>query len=132
MTRAECDALVVRARAARQRAYAPYSKYLVGAALLGVDGVIYEGCNVENASYGGTICAERTAVVRAVASGCREFRAIAITTSSPKPAPPCGFCLQVMSEFASDLPIILSAPKGAWKLTSIRKLLPMAFVKKDL
>jgi cytidine deaminase len=132
MTRAECDALVAEAREARKRAYAPYSKYLVGAALLGADGRVYRGCNVENASYGGTICAERTALVRAVAEGCREFRAIAITTSSPKPAPPCGFCLQVLSEFAPRLPIVMSAPKGAWKLTSLPKLLTSAFDRSKL
>lgn len=124
--------LVTRARAMRARAYAPYSKYLVGAAILGKNGKIYEGCNVENASYGGTVCAERVAVFNAVAAGCREFQAIAICTSSKKPAPPCGFCLQVLSEFAQSLPIFLSAPSGKVMHTDLSELLPMSFQKDRL
>ncbi len=129
---AQANELVTRARAMRARAYAPYSKYFVGAAILGKDGKIYEGCNIENASYGGTVCAERVAVFNAVAAGCREFQAIAITTGGEKPAPPCGFCLQVLSEFSQNLPILLSAPTGDVVHTDLTKLLPFAFHKESL
>ncbi len=126
------DDLVARARAARQNAYAPYSEYFVGAALLAADGRVFLGCNVENASYGATVCAERVAVFRAVADGCREFQAIAVATSSRDPAPPCGMCLQVLSEFARKLPVLLAGPSGPYRRTDLARLLPTAFRKESL
>jgi cytidine deaminase len=118
--------LVGFARAMRKRAYAPYSGYRVGAALLGSDGVVYGGCNVENASYGLTICAERAAFVAAVAAGCREFVALAVATEDR--APPCGACLQVAREFAGTLPVVLAGRSGAPRETSLAELLPVPFV----
>ncbi|MBA3725405.1 MAG: cytidine deaminase [Armatimonadetes bacterium] len=90
------------AAAAREVAYAPYSGYMVGAAVLGSNGLVYAGCNVENPSYGLSICAERSSVFRMVSDGCNEATACAIATANG--APPCGACLQVLSEFASDSP----------------------------
>lgn len=100
--------LVEAARQAQAAAYAPYSQYLVGAALECSDGSVYTGCNIENCSYGGTVCAERTAIFKAVSEGHRSFRRIAVATAAISPAPPCGFCRQVLSEFCEpDFEIIL-------------------------
>lgn len=121
------DALVADALAARKRAYAPYSRFLVGAALLCDDGTTVVGCNVENASYGLCICAERTAVSSAVAQGHTKFRAIAIATSSTPPSPPCGMCRQFMSEFAPALDIVLVNDKGARSRTNLKRLFPGTF-----
>ena len=120
------ESLVAAARRAQQQAYAPYSKYPVGAALETEDGQIYTGCNVENASYGLTICAERVAVGTAVAAGARRFRRIAIAVGSEPPAPPCGACRQVLAEFGLDLEGESVGPRTsvAWTL---RSLLPDAF-----
>lgn len=118
-------ALVTKARAMRKRAYAPYSRYSVGAALLGADGVVYAGCNVENASYGLTICAERTAYATAVAAGCRTFIALAVATDDG--AAPCGACLQVAREFGGTLTVLLAGPKGAAHATTLPQLLPAPF-----
>ncbi|MDR2134966.1 MAG: cytidine deaminase [Treponema sp.] len=96
----QMDALFEEARRAASFAYAPYSKFRVGAALLGADGAVYSGCNVENRSFGLTICAERNAVLQGVAKGCRSFSALAISTPDSKdPVGPCGACRQVLSEF---------------------------------
>jgi cytidine deaminase len=119
--------LVDQALAAQQRAYAPYSRFSVGAALRGDDGRIYSGCNVENASYGATVCAERNAVARAVAAGCRTFVALAVVTPSSPPAPPCGLCRQVVGEFVDDLPIVLVNPLGEVVRTTLSLLLPLRF-----
>jgi cytidine deaminase len=127
MTRQE---LVNQAIEARKKAYAPYSRFKVGAALLGRSGKIYLGCNVENASYGLTCCAERTAIFTAVTEGEQEFEAIAVATSNG--VPPCGACRQVLSEFAPDLIIYTANLQGRIKTTSIRKLLPSAFTPDDL
>ncbi|GAC1554445.1 MAG: cytidine deaminase [Polyangiales bacterium] len=125
---AEWTPLIEAAAAARTRAHAPYSRYAVGAALLCDGGAIVAGCNVENASYGGTICAERGAVVAAVASGHRRFVACGVVTPGPAPGSPCGFCRQVLAEFATDLPILLvSATSDARRLTTLATLLPDAF-----
>ncbi len=120
--------LLERAREARTRAYAPYSRFPVGAALLDDSGAIHVGTNVENASYGLTICAERAAVFRAVAEGARSFRAIAIAGPyDDQPCPPCGSCRQVLHEFAPDLMILVSGASGSIDQLPLRSLLPFAF-----
>lgn len=120
------EALVAKAREAMANAYVPYSGYHVGAALLGKSGKIYTGCNVENASYGATICAERTAVVKAVSEGEREFEALAVISDGPDYASPCGICRQVLAEFG-DFDVILVTNKGDYIVKRASGLLPGAF-----
>lgn len=115
------------AREARERAYAPYSHFLVGAALLTDDGQIITGCNVENRSYGLTICAERTAVAAAVAAGHRRLRAIAVVTDASPPAMPCGMCRETLNEFAPDLPVLVANLAGERRETTLRDLHPAPF-----
>lgn len=117
--------LVAAAQSARKRAYAPYSNYLVGAALLTEGGEIILGCNVENASYGGTICAERVALTAAVAQGKREFSAIAVVT--PDGCSPCGLCRQVMFELGAEMDVYIGDEAGHFRSTTVRALLPDAF-----
>lgn len=120
--------LLSRARAARRRAYAPYSSFPVGAALLTNDGRVFAGVNVENASYGLTTCAERTAVVCANAAGAREYLAIAIAGPDDEVAcPPCGSCRQILHEFAPDLLVVTAREDGDPEITSLAALLPSAF-----
>lgn len=121
------DELVQRAVAALDHAYSPYSKLRVGAALRAADGRIFTGCNVENASYGMTCCAERTAVVKAVSEGVREFTTLAIATSFERPLMPCGACRQVLHEFAPALRLIVVGADGARHETFLQELLPEAF-----
>lgn len=123
----QADALAAAALAARLHAWAPYSRFAVGAALLCEDGTIVTGCNVENASYGLTVCAERTAVLKAVSEGRRRFVAIAIATDMEEPATPCGMCRQVLAEFALELPVLLVNPAGARRTLHLSELLPGAF-----
>ena len=118
--------LFVIARDMMPKAYAPFSGYHVGAALLGKDGKVYTGVNVENSSYGGAICAERTACVKAVSEGCREFEAIAIATKDGDGFP-CGICRQFLYEFATDLVVILGADEDHLKTYTLRELLPEGF-----
>jgi cytidine deaminase len=120
-------ALVESARAAREHAYAPYSKFCVGAAVLTELGNVHIGCNVENASYGATICAERAAVFRMVASGETRLAAVAIYVDEPEPAMPCGMCRQVIAEFGRDVRIV-TAGRAEVKESTIAALLPDAFV----
>lgn len=117
------------ARDARLHAYAPYSSFFVGAAILGGNGRIYAGCNVENASYGLAVCAERAAICAMVADGERQVHAIAIVTEGSVPSPPCGMCRQVLAEFAEDVPVqLISVTPGVMpRTTSLAKLLPEAF-----
>ena len=118
--------LAARAAHARQWAYAPYSHYTVGAALLAASGRIYDGVNVENAAYGDTICAERTAAVKAVSEGEREFVAIAV--ASRNGGMPCGSCRQVLAEFGLAMPVLIVDNDGAIvRRTTLRDLLPGAF-----
>jgi cytidine deaminase len=124
--------LIAAARAAMANAYAPYSKFHVGAALLCSDGSIVSGCNVENASYGATICAERGAIMTAVAAGKRSFDAAVVITRGPDPASPCGMCRQMLYEFAPRLPILLVAETGAQRLVRLDEILPGAFGPDDL
>src|SRR5262245_4845723 len=111
--------LVRAARAAARNAYAPASRFTVGAALLGGDGRIYRGCNVENASYGLTICAERNAAFHAVAEGCREHVAIAVWTPLREPASPCGACRQVLYEFGAGMQVLLAGSGSRVVATSL-------------
>lgn len=125
------DELVRRARAVMENAYAPYSNFHVGAAIEADDGTIHVGCNVENASYGLTICAERMAVGAAVAAGKRRLVRIAVASGVEPPATPCGACRQLLAEFGLDLEIIASGPtsRRRWRL---RELLPEAFTREAL
>ncbi len=118
--------LIRLARSAQKRAYAPYSKYKVGAAVLSSSGKIFTGCNVENASYGLTQCAERGAIEKAVSEGSRDLLAIAIVAPGG-PASPCGACRQVISEFGKDMEVVLSAGKNKMVVEKISELLPGAF-----
>ena len=120
--------LLTSALAVRQRAWAPYSKFQVGAAVLGDDGRIYAGCNVENSSYPVCLCAERNAIGQAVARGARRVLAAAVVAPSERPTPPCGMCLQALSEFGNgDMPILLATPAGAELETTLDRLLPQRF-----
>jgi cytidine deaminase len=122
--------LIRRAADVRKLAYAPYSGFRVGAALLADSGKIYCGVNVENASFGATICAERNAVWQAVAAGERRFRMLALVTGQYPPAVPCGLCLQVLSEFCADLPLLLADVRGRLVRASLRQLLTRRFYLK--
>ena len=125
--------LIDAAIAAQSRAYAPYSRYLVGSALRCDDGTIVAGCNVENASYGATVCAERNAVGAAVLDGHRRFLACVVVTPGTKAAAPCGLCRQVLSEFGTDLPILLvAAENGTRKLVRLSEIFPGSFGPADL
>jgi cytidine deaminase len=120
-------ALVAAARAARQRAHAPHSGFQVGAALLTADGTVVEGCNVESASYGLTLCAERVAAARAIVEGHPGFIAIAVIADSPAPVTPCGACRQFLHDFAPDLVVVCATLSGDVRRTTLRALLPEAF-----
>ncbi|MBQ2413277.1 MAG: cytidine deaminase [Anaerotignum sp.] len=126
------EKLVALAKEAMKNAYAPYSKFQVGAALLAKDGRVFTGCNVENASYGATNCAERTAVFKAVSEGYREFDAIAIVASSGDFASPCGICRQVLAEFMPEGKVILDSDEKGMVTYSVRELLPLGFTSKDI
>ena len=126
--------LVDRAIEGRKKAYAPYSKFRVGAAVLGADGKIYSGCNIENASFGLTNCAERTAIFKMVSEGCLKFRALAVVGGDDQPAEsgPCGACRQVISEFCEDVnntPIISAGLSGAYYMEPVIALYPRPFMK---
>jgi cytidine deaminase len=125
------DALVESARAVQQRAYAPYSRFRVGCALEADDGRVFVGCNVENASYGLTICAERAAVCAAVAAGARRLRRAVVVTDADPPAAPCGACRQVLSEFGRDLRVEGVGPSASVSWT-LAELLPSAFGPEQL
>jgi cytidine deaminase len=131
---ADLDQLVAEAREARTRAYAPYSNFLVGAALVTDDGRHFTGANVENASYGLSICAERVAATTAVAAGARGIRAVAVTSSAPipTPTPPCGACRQFLYEFNSDMTVVSEGPDGERRQWQLSELLLDGFGPEDL
>lgn len=126
------DPLVAAAAAARERAFAPYSNFKVGAALLTEDGTVVPGCNVESASYGLTICAERVAIARGVTDGYRCFTRVAVVTDTPAPTPPCGACRQLLWEFAPDAEVVLANLKGDVVTWAVKDLIPGAFDAKQL
>jgi cytidine deaminase len=120
-------ALVEAARAARLHAHSPFSRFLVGAALLGADGNVFTGCNIENATYGLTVCAERVAVFKAVSEGCRSFTRIAVVADTHEATPPCGACRQILWEFGGDLEVILANLTDTKTVHRMRDLLPYPF-----
>jgi len=115
------------ALSARAKAFAPYSKFQVGAALEDADGRIHTGCNVENATYGLTVCAERVAVFKAISEGVRKFRRIAIAADTDTLTPPCGACRQILWEFCGDIEIVLVNPRGKTEKHQLKDLFPKAF-----
>lgn len=127
----QTDELIAQAKAVRDLAYAPYSRFTVGAALLTDDGTVFSGVNVENASYGLAICAERTAAVSAVAAGHRNFRAIAVAGPETTVTAPCGACRQFLNEFNPQIAVIYTVPDGTHE-TTLDQLLPDAFGPKNL
>lgn len=124
--------LVILAKEAMENAYAPYSHFKVGAALLAKDGRVFQGCNIENASYGATNCAERTAIFKAVSEGYREFEKIAIVASSGDYASPCGICRQVLFEFLPEGKVILDSDEKGMVTFTVRELLPLGFRGEDI
>jgi len=125
------ETLLEMAYEATNRSYAPYSKFKVGAALLTEDGKVFTGCNIECASFGGTNCAERTAVFKAVSEGYNKFTAIAVVSAGEKFTYPCGICRQVLNEFAPDIDIILD-DHGTMKVINLKEMLPYSFGPTDI
>ena len=132
MTMPEDERLLELAATARSRAYAPYSGFKVGAALLGASGAVYLGCNVENSAYPAGICAERGAIAAAIAAGERSFVRLVVLAGSDRPVPPCGICRQVIAELAPDARVLLANLDGATEETTPHALLPGAFGAHDL
>jgi len=123
----EFEALIAAAKQARENAHAGYSNFRVGAALRATSGRIFGGCNVENATYGLTICAERVAIFKAISEGERGFDAMAVVTDTESLTPPCGACRQLIWEFCGDVPVILSNLKGKSEMLRMRELFPRPF-----
>jgi cytidine deaminase len=126
------ERLVVAARDARTRAVVPYSGFAVGAALETRDGAIVSGCNIENASYGLTMCAERVALFKALSEGAHEFTRLAVVTDTPQPTPPCGACRQLLWEYCGDVEIVLANLRAVTAVLRMRDLLPMPFDRRRL
>ena len=125
--------LVALAEQARERSYCPYSRFAVGAALLCADGTVFTGCNIENAAFGPSVCAERTAIFKAVSEGRRDFAALAVAGGPAgipveRECPPCGVCRQVLREFcADDFPVYMSGGNGTYRILRLSRLLPASF-----
>jgi cytidine deaminase len=128
----EKDLLIEAAKQARENAHAPYSNFRVGAALRSTSGRIFSGCNVENATYGLTICAERVAIFKAISEGERGFRAIAVVTDTEVLTPPCGACRQLIWEFCGDIPVSMANLKGKMEVIQMRELFPRPFDDSNL
>jgi len=124
---ADSDHLVAVAREARERAVAPFSNFKVGAALVAKGGRVYGGCNVENASYGLTVCAERVALLKALSEGERGFEMIAVVADTADPTPPCGACRQLLWEYCGDIPVVLANLQKVTGRHQMRDLLPLPF-----
>jgi cytidine deaminase len=125
---AKTTSLVLKASQVLRKSYSPYSKYSVGAAILAGNGKIYTGTNVENSSYGATICAERSAICAAISDGAKDVREVVVVTKAASPWPPCGICLQVMAEFMKPTGIVhLANGRGIQKSFTLKELLPQAF-----
>ena len=128
--KAQLLAMIAAALDQRDRAYAPYSKFKVGAAVMGGSGKVYLGCNIENASYGLTVCAERVAIFKAISEGESEIRAVVVCAGESEPAPPCGACLQVMAEFApkkEPMTVVTCSTDGTYTQATLADYLPAPF-----
>lgn len=121
------DPLIAAALAVREHAFAPYSKFQVGAAVEDDAGRIHTGCNVENATYGLTVCAERVAIFKAISEGVRKFRRVAVAADTDRLTPPCGACRQILWEFCGDIPVILVNLAGKQETYQLKELFPKAF-----
>ncbi len=132
MDREVKDKLIAKAREVRKNAYVPYSKFPIGAAILTEDNKVFTGCNIENAAYGLTNCAERTAIYKAIATGYRKFKAIAIIADTEKPITPCGSCRQVLLEFGTNIKVIMTNFNGDEEIKTISELLPSSFSREDI
>jgi cytidine deaminase len=121
------EELVQKAGEAKKKAYAPYSNFRVGAAVLTEEGAVFTGCNIENASFGLSNCAERTAIFKAVSEGFHKFKAIAISTDTEEVTSPCGACRQVLIEFGAEIDVIMANVHGKYKVYRSKELLPLAF-----
>jgi len=128
----QAQQLIAAACAARAHAYAPYSKFRVGAALLSADGRVFTGCNVENASYGVTMCAERVALGNAIAHGVKKFLAIAVVYDARNEAVPCGACRQALREFGEEILVLSATTRGTYTVRAVRELLPASFGPEQL
>ncbi len=126
------DILIAAAKQARENAHAPFSNFRVGAALRAISGRIFGGCNVENATYGLTMCAERVAIFKAISDGERGFDAICVVTDTDNLTPPCGACRQLIWEFCGDVPVILANLKGQTEVIPMRELFPKPFDASNL
>lgn len=123
---------IARAREAQSKAYAPYSNFAVGSALVTHDGTLHAGCNVENVSFGATICAERNALGAAILAGAREFQAVVVVTNAPRPVYPCGICRQMLAEFGTSLQVHVVYGDDQYEQTTLDQLLPKAFGVGDI
>ena len=126
------DALIAQAAAARELALADYSNFKVGAALEAADGSVFTGCNIENASYGLTMCAERVALFKALSEGRRAFKTLAVVTNAKKLTPPCGSCRQLLWEYCGNIRVVLSSTQGLEQALAMNELLPYPFDRGDL
>lgn len=132
MEEKEIQRLIKAAAEARKRAYVPYSRFAVGAAVAAADGRVFGGCNVENAAYGSSMCAERVAVFKAVSEGASDLVALAVVTAGPGIAAPCGACRQVLVEFNPEMLVVMGNTAGDYRVSSAAELLPGAFTRDDL
>src|SRR5215471_1704904 len=128
----EYEGLIAAAKRARENAHAPYSNFRVGAALRATSGRIFSGCNVENATYGLTVCAERVALFKAISEGERRFDAIAVVTDTDRLTPPCGACRQLIWEFCGDVPVVMANLKGKIEVLRMSELFPRPFDSSNL